>query len=369
MPGILAGVGSKKACISVIALTAVALTASACKSGATTASQSGTGTASTGTTANNAPAVTAAQARQVFGGYVSQTANALAAGDQQAALGLTQFTQWDELNTAFLTAAADHTTVKPDRYAAPSFYLPVQDGYPQWFVASTRRTAPASSPASLAGVPRAATGQVLMLFEKRTAKLPWELTSSVQLQPGQQLPKLATTTGGYVETAPFDDSTTYLARPDVVGPLQAAVVDDGPAAPAAAAVASGPLTTGIYASQAAIKHPSGDVRQWELEGSKYDKFALRTASGGAVVFYAMYLNATTEVPAELAEDSGVSPGQPIAVPPEFLPLLKPGAPVARKRLITQYALAFAAVDPPASAANANIQVIAMGGAPDWASGS
>jgi hypothetical protein len=361
-------VASKKACIFAIAITAMVLTASACKSGATSASQPGTGTASTGTAANHALAVTAAQARQVFGGYVSQTASALAAGDRQAALGLTQFTQWNELNTAFLTAAADHTMVRPDRYTAPSFYLPVQDGYPQWFVASARRTA-ASSPASLAGVPRAATGQVLMLFEKQTAKLPWELTSSVQLQPGQQLPKLATTAGGYVETAPLDDSTTYLARPDVVGPLQAAMVDDGPAAPAAAAVAGGSLTTGIYASQAAIKSPSGDVRQWELEGSKYDKFALRTASGGAVVFYAMYLNATTEPPAELAKNNGASAGQPIAVPPEFLPLLKPGAPAARKRLITQYSLAFAAVDPPASVPNAKIQVIAMGGTPDWVSGS
>ncbi|HEX6452731.1 MAG TPA: hypothetical protein VF060_25135 [Trebonia sp.] len=360
---------SKKAFIPAIALTALALTASACTSGATPASQSGTGTAGTGTTANHALAVTAGQARQVFDGYVSQTASALAAGDRQAALGLTQFTQWDELNTAFLTAAADHTTVRPDRYTAPSFYLPVQDGYPRWFVASARRTAAASSPASLPGVPRAATGQVLMVFEKRTAQLPWELTSSVQLQPGQQLPKLATTAGGYVETAPFDDSTTYLARPDVVGPLQAAVVDDGPAAPASAAVASGPLTTGIYASQAAIKPPSGDVRQWELEGSKYDKFALRTASGGAVVFYAMYLNATTEVPAELSEKSDVPAGPPIAVPPELLPLLKPGAPVARKRLIAQYALVFAAVDPPAAAPNAKIQVIAMGGTPNYVSGS
>lgn len=360
---------SKKAFIPAIALTALALTASACTSGATPASQSGAGTAITGTTANNALAVTAAQAHQVFSGYVSQTANALATGDQRAALGLTQFTQWDELNTAFLTAAAGHTTVKPDRYAAPLFYLPVQNGYPQWFVASARRTAPASSPASLAGVTQATTGQVLMLFEKRAAKLPWELTGSVQLQPGQQLPKLATTADGTVETVPLDDSTTYLARPDVVGPLQAAVVDDGPASPATAAVASGPFTTGIYTRQAAIKHPSGDVRQWELEGSKYDRFALRTASGGAVVFYAMYLNATTEVPAELAEDSDVSPGQPITVPPGFLPLLKPGAPVARKRLITQYSLAFAAIDPPASATNAKIQVIAMGGAPDWVSGS
>lgn len=341
------------------------LTASACTSGGPPASQSGTGTA--GTAANRALAVTAAQARQVYDAYVSQTASALAAGDQKAALAVTQFTQWDALSTAFLTAAAGHTTVRPDRYGTPAFFLPVQNGYPRWFVASVPRTAPAGSPASVAGVPQAPSGRALMIFEKLNAKQPWKLSSSAQLRPGQQVPKLATNAGGYAETAPLNDATTYLARPDVVGPLQAAVVDDGPAAPAATAVAAGPFTTGIHASEAAIKPPAGDVRQWTLEGSKYHRFALRTADGGVLTFYAMYLNTTTEVPAELAESNTVRPGPSIAIPSQFAPLLKPGTPTPRKRLMTQYSLAFVTIDPPASAAGAKIQVIAMGGGPSWAS--
>jgi hypothetical protein len=358
-------VTTRKAFFSSVALAALTLTAAACTSGTSAAGKSG----SASTAANRAPAVTAAQARQVYGAYVSQTASALTAGDQKAALALTQFTQWDELKAAFLIAASRHAAVKPYQYGTPAFYLPVQDGYPRWFVASVRRTAPPGSPASLAGVPRPANGQVLMVFETPGPKQPWALISSAQLQPGQQVPKLATTAGGYVETAPLENSTTYLARPDVVGPLQAAVVDDGPAAPAATAVAAGPLTTGVYASEAAIKPPPGDVRQWMLEGSNYDRFALRTASGGALVLYAMYLNSTTEVPAELAQSSTVPLGRPIAVPPEFAPLLAPHAPVPRKRLMTQYSLAFAAIDPPASAAGAKIQVIAMAGTPNWVSGS
>jgi hypothetical protein len=357
-------VARNRAFFSGVALAALALTAAACTSGTTAAGQSGASTA-----ANRAPAVTAAQARQVYGAYVSQTATALTAGDQKAALALTKFTQWEELKTAFLTAASRHAAVKPYQYGTPAFYLPVQDGYPQWFVASVRRTAPPGSPASLAGVPQPSNGQVLMVFETPGPKQPWALISSAQLQPGQQVPKLATTAGGYVETAPLDDSTTYLAGPDVVGPLQAAVADDGPAAPAATAVADGPLTTGVYASQAAIKPPPGDVQRWMLEGSNYNRFALRTASGGALVLYAMYLNSTTEVPAELAQSSTVGLGRPITVPPQFVPLLASHAPVPRKRLMTQYSLAFAAVDPPASATSAKIQVIAMGGAPSWVSGS
>jgi hypothetical protein len=350
--------------IPAVALAALALTASACTSGGAAAGQSGASTA-----ASRSPAVTAAQARQVYGDYVSGTASALAAGDQSAALAMVQFTPWEELKTAFLVAAARGTRVQPYRYGAPSFYLPVQSGYPQWFVVSARRTAPPGSATTLAGVPLAAAGQVLMVFERLSARQSWKLTAAAQLQGGQPVPKLATTAAGYVETAPLGDATTYLARPDVVGPLQAAVVDDGPAAPAATAVAGGPLTTGIYAAEAAIKPVRGDVRQWTLEGSNFDRFALRTADGGALVLYAMYLNATTEVPAELAESSDVRPGRAIAVPPEFAPLLAPGTPVARKRLLTQYTLAFAATDPPASASNAKIQVIAMGGAPSWVSGS
>jgi hypothetical protein len=313
--------------------------------------------------------VTAAQARQVYGAYVSGTASALAAGDQSAALALVQSAPWEELKTAFLVAGARHAAVKPYQYGAPSFYLPAQNGYPRWFAVSARRTAPPGSATTLAGVPQAAAGQVLMVFEKPTPKQSWKLTATAQLPGGQQVPKLATTAAGYVETAPAGDATAFLARPDVVGPLQAAVVEDGPAAPATTAVAGGRLTTGIYAAEAAIKPVRGDVRQWTLEGSNFGKFALRTASGGALVIYAMYLNSTTEVPAELAESSHVRPGRPIAVPPEFAPLLKAGSPVARKRLLTQYTLAFAAIDPPASASNAKIQVIGMGGAPSWASGS
>lgn len=354
------GVARRKALLPAGMVAAAALTTAACTSGGAPMARAAT---------NRTPAVTTAQARQAFDSYVRRTAAALAAGHQKAALDLTQSTQWDTLSTAFLAAASRHTAVRPYQYGTPSFFLPVQSGYPRWFLTSTRRTAPAGSPASIAGVPQARSGQVLMIFEKQGAGQPWKLASSAQLQPGQRLPKLATTAGGYVDTAPLNDSTTYLARPDVVGPLQAAVAGDGPDAPAAAAVAAGPLTTGIYASEAAVKPPAGDIRQWMLEGSNYGRFALRTADGGALTFYAMYLNATTEVPAELAKSDNVSPGRPIAIPRVFRPLLKPGTSSPRERLITQYSLAFAAVDPPASAPKAKIQVIAMGGAPSWASGS
>lgn len=364
------GVARKYVLISAIALCAVALTGASCSGSAPAASganRSG-GAMTVSARANRSPAVTAAQARQVFDGYVTRTDRALAAGNASAALSLVQAVSWHELSTAITTAKFLRRPLAPYRYGTPAFYIPASSGYPLWFVASVRRTAPPGSPASLAGVSQPATGQALMVFEKQSARQPWRLSGSVELQPGQRVPKLATTAGGDATVAPLDSDGSFLARPDVTGPLQAAVVDDGPAAPASAAVASGPFTTGLYQRQAAIKPGHGEVRQWYMQGSKYDRFALRTASGGALVFYAMYLNTTIEVPAATHSGTAKS-GRPIAVPPEFVPLLAPREKAPRERLKTEYVLTFAAIDPPASAPSAKINVIGMGGAPNWLSAS
>ena len=342
------------------ALAALALTASACTSSGTKAvTDTATATAST--------AVTQAQARQIFDRYVTTTTAALAAGDQQAALSVLSGVQWDTVRDQFLQARYDGAKLTTYRYGIPTFYLPDTASYPQWFVASVRRTA--STPTTITNVPLTAQGQVLMVFDRTAATAPWMLVSTAQLAPGQTLPKLATNSDGQVETLPAD-ATTTLASPDVTGPLQAAVVDNGPANAASQVVASGPLTTGIYSYLAnpapLYAEPQGDVRQWELLGSNYGRFVLRTSDGGALALYAMYLNTVVEVPAALAESDPVNPGPPINVPPDFAPLLPTGKPAPRVSLTTQLALSFVAIDPPATAANPKIDVIGIGGGPNWA---
>jgi hypothetical protein len=350
------------------ALAALALTASAC-----TSSGSAGGTQAVTDTAARTPstAVTQAQARQIFDHYVATTTAALAAGNQKAALSVINGVQRDTVSDQFIAASYDHAKLTTYRYGTPEFYLPATAAYPQWFVASVRRTA--SAPTTITNVPLAAQGQVLMVFDRTAAQAPWMLASSAQLPAGQALPKLAMTSDGHAEAVPLDTTTT-LTRPDVTGPLQATVVDGGPASAASRAVASGPLTTGIYSYQASpsplYAAPRGDVRQWELEGSNYGSFALRTSDGGALVCYAMYLNTVVEVPAALAESDPVNPGLPINVPPDFAPLLSSGTPAPpRISLTTQLALAFVAIDPSATATNPKIQVIGIGGGPNWANES
>ncbi len=169
-----------------------------------------------------------------------------------------------------------------------------------------------------------AQGPALMLFEQASTSAPWLLASVSRLAAGTALPRLATDSAGYTPTVRLT-SGALVARPADVGALQAAVVDDGPASAAARAVASGPLTTGMYAGARdhadGLRAPRGDVYQWELDGSSLPQFALRTADGGALVFYAMSLDTTVTVPGVIDKADPVRSGPPISVPASLLMLL------------------------------------------------
>lgn len=347
-------VARKNVLMSAIALSAAALAAAGCSGSATAASKTTSASQSADASSGGSPVVTTAQAKSIF----SQVTGRLASGNQKKALAASEGISWHEQTFDFF--ALKHAE-KPT-YAKPKFIIPSESVYPKWFVVTAKMTAPKGAPSSLAGVSRPASGPVLMTFEKMTPRGPWQLSTSMRLQPGQQLPKIAKTPG----IAALDDTTSYLVRPDLVGPLQAAVVDDGPKAPAASAVASGPLTTGIYSYEAGIKPVAGDVRQWSLQGASYNRFALRLANGGALVFYSDYLDEDEMTPSELAEANPVTPGKVIPIPAPFKVLVPKHESKPTVKLETQYDLDFAAIDPPASAKNAKIQVLSMGGVPTWA---
>lgn len=343
---------------------ALAVTATLAAAGCTSApAASTTGTSGSGT----APAVTTAQARQVFGSYVTVAGRAVTTGDAGLALSNVTGVQKAAITTQLKAAQSGTGGLTRYRYGTPTFYLPQPDGYPHWFVASVQRTlvGQPGAPGGTAGVPLPGTGQVLMVFRQDSATSPWLLASVSQLAPGTTMPPLATDSAGYVATVPLS-SGTQLASPEITGPLQAAVVDDGPASAAAKVVAAGNLTTGIYdaarASVAGLTAPPGDIYQWDLEGSNFAKYTLRTADGGALVFYAMYLTSIVEVPA-LLNKGVVKAGLPITVPGYLSFLLTPRPTAPRVQLEAQQLLSFAAVDPPASgtAGAAKIKVIAMGG--------
>ena len=131
------------------------------------------------------------------------------------------------------------------------------------------------------------------------------------------------------------------------------MVDDSPASAAAKAVAAGPLTAAMYQaardrSGTGLQVPGGDVYQWDMEGAAYPAFALRTADGGALVLYAMYLDSTVAVPSYLDEGDPINPGPPIEIPLDLSPLLPANPPTPRVALEQQDLLSFAAIDPSAA---------------------
>ena len=367
-----------------------------------TASSPGTHTASLNSSVSPGdafiPALTLAQAQAVYQAYITVSDRAAATGNRKLALSVVNGVQASLVNTQYSFAAAAKAKPPYARYSygTPAYYLPepAPAGDPQYFVVSVERTpvsaagavtaSAAAAPAGVptpdlaAGVPLPAKGQVLMLFEQMAGRRTWELASTSQLMPGQVIPKLATDNRGYVHIQPMNaESTGQLVRPALTGPLQAAVVDDGPASPASRVVADGPLTTGMYdtarTSARGISAPPGDDYAWVLEGSNYGKLALATADGGALVLYAMYLRTTVQTPSVAAQVIPLVPGPAITIPAYVKPLMSKGRQHARNRLLAEDVLSFAAIDPPApgqgTAAPAKIAVIAIGGGTRYAEAS
>ena len=292
-----------------------------------------------------------AQARSAYQNYVGVSTAAAASGDKAQALGVVAYTQWAQVKGQYTTLASAGTPVSQYRYGTPHYDLPDPAGYLQWFMV----TVPRSTEAGGRLGPVVAT---IMVFGRAKANLPWTLDGTVPLN--QPLPKLAYQSDGYAVTRPATDAGVLLS-PDVVGPTQAAVADEGPGHPAAAVISAGPQTTGLYAAQAAqgrAERARGLVYQWLLQGAPFPQFQLRLRSGGDLVLYGMYLNTSVEHP-------GLAKGSPIAVPAGFSPLFAAPTEVGYHAVFANWTYQFAAIDPPATAHHAKVAVIAANGAPSY----
>ena len=295
--------------------------------------------------------VSLAAAEAVYSSYLTASDAAAAAGNKTQALSIVTAAQWAQVKGQYAALASAGTPVPRYRYGKPTFYVPAVDNYPEWFVVAVPRRTDTGGQLG----PAVST---LMVFAKSTNSLPWTLSGTAVL--GQPLPAIALDSDGYAMDVPIADPSLLL-RPDVVGATQAAVVDDGPASPAAAVVSAGPETTGLYAAQAAqaaTAQAQGLLYQWLLQGAAFPVFELQLADGGALVLYGMYLNTSNE-------HLNLATGSPIPVPPAFTPLLATPTEVGYHAVYANWTYEFAAIDPPATAPNAKLQVIAAQGAPSY----
>ncbi len=322
----------------------------------------GSGSQGSGSQGSGSHSLTASDARAAYDSYLAASDAAAAQGNQVQGLALAADAQWAVLHAQYTALASTGTPVAQYKYGTPVFYVPALAGYPQWFMVATTRTQIAGTGQDSAGpAARPAAGaatRTIMVFERSAAGQPWTLNGAAALD--RPLPAIATDSDGYAISVSRSDTSLLLA-PDVVGASQAGVVDEGPTNPSAAVIGSGPLTTGLYAAQAAQSSSDaahGWFYQWLLEGSPFLQFGLQTTDGGALVLYGMYLNTTTEHP-------GLVSGSPIPVPANFTPLLAAPTEVGYHAVYANWTFQYAAIDPPASAKNAEVQVIAAGGGPSY----
>ena len=296
--------------------------------------------------------VTFADARAVYQTYLKVSDTAAATGDPASALTVVTSAQWAQTRSQYTALVTAGTPVPRYRYGTPTFYVPGLSGFPQWFVVAANRT-------TVTGGKPGATDSTLMLFAREKKTEDWTLSGTAVLS--RPLPAIARDADGYAVPMSTTD-TTLLLRPDVAGATQAAVVDDGPSSPAAPVVAAGPVTTGLYAAQvarASAEEARGLQYQWLLQGAPYPQVGLRLAgSGSALIMYGMYLNTSNEHPNLVA-------GSPIPVPPEFTPLLAAPTEVGYHAVFANWAYQFAAIDPPATARDGKLDVIASQSGPSF----
>jgi hypothetical protein len=288
--------------------------------------------------------VTVADARTAYQTYLQVSASAAARGDQALALSVVSSAQWDQTKSQYLAWALAGTPVPRYRYGTPVFYVPGLSGFPKWFVVAVNRT-------TVTGGKPGATNRTLLLFARENKTEDWTLGGTAVL--GRPLPALARDADGYAVAVATTDSSLLL-RPDVVGATHAAVVDEGPTSPAAAVVAAGPQTTGLHAAQAAraaAEQARGLQYEWLLQGATWPQVGLRLAGGGALVLYGMYLNTTNQHP-------NLVGGAAIPVPAAFTPLLASPSEVGYHAVLADWAYQFAAIDPPASAPDGKLDIIA-----------
>jgi hypothetical protein len=295
-------------------------------------------------------AVSFAMARTIYETYVKDGDAAAAQGDQATALSVVTSAQWAQVKSQYLALASEGTAVPRYSYGTPTFYVPALSSFPQWFVVSVPRSA-------VTGGHRGPAVSTLLLFARDKTTVIWTLSGTAVLS--RPLPKVELDGGYAIPVSTIDQS--LLLRPDVVGATQAAVVDDGPTSPAATVVAAGPQTTGLYAAQAAeaaAQQRRGLEYQWLLQGSSFPQVGLRLADGSALIFYGMYLNTSNEHPNLVA-------GSPIPVPDAIAPILTTPGQVGYHAVYANWAYQYAAIDPPASASGAKLQIIGWQGGPSY----
>jgi hypothetical protein len=319
----------------------------------------GCSTAASATT-SSVTGPTPASALRVYNSFVTANKVALANHNELLALSLLTGSQLSITSATYGVATAGGHLVTDPAYGQPTLYVPKLTTYPQWFMATVPEH-PATG---------GTTQTALLVFDRPDAAATWALSGSAILDAGSPALNVAVDKVGYATALATSDQTVKL-QPDVVGAIHATVADDGPSSAAAPVVQAGPHTTGLYQANKAIARQvaaQNDSYNWELEGTSYPFFALRTTDGGALVFYTMTL-ATTTIAAHLPHVHSKAPLPVIQVPAVFKSLVPATHKPFQHQLTVNSTFSYITLDPAATAQKAPLQVIGAGGAVTYVRGT
>ncbi|HMD92860.1 MAG TPA: hypothetical protein VKG80_09465 [Trebonia sp.] len=240
----------------------------------------------------------------------------------------------------FALGESDRTPYVPFELTGTRYYIPrlPRTSYPRWFVVQ-------GSYVIMAGGKNL--GSAYIVFAQDSAGAPWKDVVEPDILPGQALPQIATDSGGYAESVAADDTGLNVA-PDKIGEVTAAWLNK---------VASS-------TSNSMIKDEAGNLTDLKDEvfwrsgegGPALDAtdthsvpadpvFALKTTTGGALVFYTTAAQLTLTPP-----DGGTISA--LTIPGNYTPSSSAGLTSATVGYVEQFATYIPA------AGNSDRQVVA-----------
>ncbi|MFG2885243.1 hypothetical protein ACGFYV_23615 [Streptomyces sp. NPDC048297] len=211
---------------------------------------------------------------------------------------------------------ADHT---PLELTDATFTIPKKAGWPRWFVADTK--------ANKGGAAR-----WLLVFTRSDLGRPWQVAYLTLVAPGS-VPKFKTDKDGWAETVPAD-TTGQAVPPSELSRTYTTYLKSG-----GKTFADGSYTSVWRSDRAKQAKKPGLVRQYidqPLTRDDYAPLALRTADGGALVFFT----------AHHFEKRTAAPGTSVQVPNKDVQALTKGE--VKQSLTLEFISNQVALDPAGS---------------------
>jgi hypothetical protein len=156
----------------------------------------------------------------------------------------------------------------PLKLSDVKFTIPKKAGWPRWFVADAAGN-------------KVSAFRWVFVFTRHSLTDPWEATYLTWLAP-KDVPKFRTDEDGWAEAVPAN-STELAVKPEDLSKSYAAYLKDG-----GDTFADGRNTSGLRTERKKDSVKPGLVTQFidePLTGGDYAPLALRTADGGALVFF------------------------------------------------------------------------------------